>query len=94
MNGTRTRREHHVIATDVGALVRVARLELEFARSLGDLLEDELGIEADAVLALDGLARAAQQLDGLGQQELDSKLGDDPRQPLSSTSIASSVRIS
>ena len=38
----------------------------------------ELGVEADAVLVLDGLAGGAQQLDGLGQEELDSDLGDDP----------------
>ncbi len=48
------------------------------AGRLGDLLEDELGVEADAVLVLDDLAGAAQQLDGLGQKELDSDLGDDP----------------
>ena len=62
----------------MGAVRRVARLELELARRLGDLLEDELGVEADAVLVLDDLAGGAQQLDRLGQQELDPELGDDP----------------
>ena len=59
-------------------LRRVARLELELARRLGDLLEDELGVEADAVLVLDDLARVREQLDRLGEQELDPELGHDP----------------
>ena len=45
---------------------------------LRDLLEDEVGVEADAVLALDDLAGGAQDLDRLGQQELDAELADDP----------------
>ena len=63
------------MVSDVGG---VAGLQLELAGRLGDLLEDEVGVEADAVLVLDGLAGGAEQLDGLGQQELDSDLGDDP----------------
>ena len=47
-------------------------------RRLGDLLEDELGVEADSILVLDDLSGLAQQLDGLGKQELDPELGDDP----------------
>ena len=38
----------------------------------------EVGVEPDAVLVLDDLPGAAQQLDRLGQQELDPELGDDP----------------
>ncbi len=72
------RREHHVVAADVGVVGRVARLQLELARRLGDLLEDPLGVEPDAVLVLHDLPRAAQELDRLGQQELDPELGDDP----------------
>ena len=71
-------RERHVVAADGQRLGRVAGLQLELAGRLGDLLEDELGVEADAVLILDGLAGRAQQLDGLGEQELDSDLRDDP----------------
>ena len=56
----------------------VARLQLELPRRLGDLLEDELGVEADAVGVLDDLSGAPEQLDRLGQQELDPELGDDP----------------
>ncbi len=37
-----------------------------------------LGVEPDPVLVLDDLAGAAQQLDRLGQQELDPELGHDP----------------
>jgi hypothetical protein len=66
-----------VVAADVRGVVGVAGLQLELARDLGDLLEDELGIEADAVLVLDDLPGRPQQLDGLGEQELDSELGDD-----------------
>ena len=71
-------REHHVVAADVRGVRRVARLELELLRRLRDLLEDELGVKPDAVLVLDDLAGRAQDLDGLGQQELDPELGDDP----------------
>ncbi len=66
--------EDHVVAADVGGLRRVASLQLELPRRLGDLLEDQLRVEPDAVLVLDDLAGAAQQLDRLGQQELDPEL--------------------
>ena len=59
-------------------VIGIARLELELARRLGHLLEDELGVEADAVLVLDDLPGAAEQLDRLREQELDSEFGDDP----------------
>ncbi len=59
-------------------IVGVARLQLELSRRLGHLLEDEFRVEADAVLLLDDLARVTEQLDRLGQQELDAELGDDP----------------
>ncbi len=72
------RREHHVVAADVRGIGGVARLQLELPRRLGDLLEDELGVEADPVLVLDDLSGAAQQLDRLWQQELDPELGHDP----------------
>ena len=52
----------------------IARLQVELARRLGDLLEDELGVELDQVLALDGLARRAEVLDRLREQELDPEL--------------------
>jgi hypothetical protein len=64
-----------VVAADVGSVRRVAGLEVELARRLRDLLEDELGVEPDAVLVLERLAGAGEQLDGLGEQELDPDLG-------------------
>ena len=51
--------------------------EVELARRLGDLLEDELGVE-EHLVAVDLLTRRAEVLDGLGQHELDAELGDDP----------------
>ena len=71
-------REHHVVAADVRAVGRVAGLELELARGLGDLLEDELGVEPDPVLILDDLAGLLQQVHRLGEQELDPDLGYEP----------------
>ena len=70
--------ERHVVAADVQVVGRVAGLQLELPGRLGHLLEDELGVEADPVLLLDDLARVTEQLDRLGQQELDAQLGDDP----------------
>ena len=72
------RREHHVVPADVRGVGGIAGLELELARRLGDLLEDELGVEADAVLVLDDLARFLQQVHCLGEQELDPDLGYEP----------------
>ena len=66
-----------MVAADVDGLLRVARLQVELARRLGDLLEHELGVEED-LLALDLLAGRAEVLDRLGQHELDAQLGDDP----------------
>ena len=66
-----------MVAADVHAALGVARLQVELARRLRDLLEDELGVELDEVLALDRLARRAEQLDRFGEQELDAQLGDD-----------------
>src|SRR5829696_7805730 len=51
-------REGHVVAADVQAALRVARLQLEGARRLGRLLEQEVGIEPDLV-ALHALAGRA-----------------------------------
>ena len=67
------RREHHVVAADVRGVGRVARLQLELRGRLGHLLEDPLGVEAHPVLLLDDLPGVAQQLDRLGQQELDAR---------------------
>ena len=50
--------EHHVVAADVGRVRRVPGLEVELARRLRDLLEDELGVEPDPVLVLERLAGA------------------------------------
>jgi hypothetical protein len=71
------RGEGHVLATDVDRALAVARLQVELARRLGDLIEHELGIE-DHLLAVDLLARGAELLDRLVEQELDPDLGDDP----------------
>jgi hypothetical protein len=46
-----------VVAADVHVFRRVARLHVELARRLGDLLEDPVGVELDE-LALDLLAGA------------------------------------
>ena len=70
-------REHHVVAADGDALLGVAGLQFELARHLGDLLEHELGVEPD-VGALGLAACGAEDLDRLGQDELDADLGDDP----------------
>ena len=47
-------------------------------RRLGHLLEHEVGVELDEVVALDRLAGRPEQLDRLGQHELDAQLGEDP----------------
>ena len=59
------------------AVLGVARLQLELARRLGDLLEHELRVEEDRV-PLDLLARRAEILDRLVEHELDTELADDP----------------
>ena len=48
-----------MVAADVDGPVGVARDELELARRLGHLLQDEVGVELDQVVALDGLAGGA-----------------------------------
>ena len=70
------RGEDHVLAADVDASLGIARLEVELGRSLGDLLEDPVGVEADE-LALDLLSGAREELQRLGVQELDPELADD-----------------
>jgi hypothetical protein len=67
-----------VIAADVRRVGGVARLELELAGSLGDLLEDEVGIEPDSVLVLERLAGLDEHVDRLGEKELDPDLGHQP----------------
>jgi hypothetical protein len=47
---------------------------------LGDLLEDEVGIQPHAV-ALGAHPRLRKELDGLGEDELDAELADDPLPP-------------
>ena len=69
-------REHHVIATDVHVVGPVARLQVELARCLGDLGEDELRVKEDLV-ALHALSVSAEQLESLGLHELDAQLGHD-----------------
>ena len=70
------RREDHVVAADVDAALGVARLQVELARRLGDLLEHEVGIE-DHLLVLDGHARLAEGVERVVVEELDAELGDD-----------------
>ena len=70
------RREDHVVGADPDAVLRIPGLELELARRLGDLLEDELGVELDH-LPVDLLSRPAELLDRLLHRELDAELGDD-----------------
>jgi hypothetical protein len=69
-----------VVAADVDAVRRVARPDVELARRLGDLLEDELGVELD-VVAVDLLPRLAELLERVLEQELDAELGDAPSRP-------------
>ena len=71
------RREDHVVAADVHAPLRVARLEVELPWRLRDLLEQEVGVELDALL-LDVLPCLSKELESLVAQELDPELGDDP----------------
>jgi hypothetical protein len=68
--------ERHVVAAHVDGVLGIARLELELARRLRDLLEHEFRIEEDLV-ALDALARLREELDRLGKQEFHAELGDD-----------------
>ena len=70
------RREDHVVAADVHAPLRVARLEVELPWRLRDLLEQEVGVELDALLR-DVLPRQSEELERLVAQELDTELGDD-----------------
>ena len=86
--------EHHVVAADVGGVGRVAGLELELARRLRDLLEDELGVEPDAVLVLDVWPALASSSTASGSRNSIPISDTSRRQPRSITSIASSLRIS
>ena len=52
--------ERHVVAADVDRVARVARLQVELARRLRDLLEDPVGVELDE-LPVDLLARRLEQ---------------------------------
>ena len=65
-----------MVAADVHAVRRVARLHVELARRLGDLLEHEVGVELD-VLALDGLPVLAEDLERAIVVELHAELADD-----------------
>ena len=58
----------------------VAGLHVERPRRLRDLLEDEVGIEPDAV-ALGAHPGLGEEVDGLGQDELDAELAHDPLPP-------------
>ena len=69
-------REDHVIAADVHAVRRVARLHVELPRRLRDLLEHEVRVELD-VLALDGLPVRAEDLERAIVVELHAELADD-----------------
>jgi len=65
-----------VVAADVHAIRRVARLHVELVRRLRDLLEHEVGIELD-VLALDRLTVRAEDVERAIVVELDAELADD-----------------
>ena len=69
--------EGHRVAADVHGVGRVAGLDVELARRLGDLLEQEVGVEEDVVV-LDPLAGRAEQVERPVGQELDADLGDQP----------------
>jgi hypothetical protein len=71
------RTEGHRVAADVHVVLGVARVDVELLRRLGDLLEDEVGVEEDGVL-LDALSRLAEQLERAFGHELDADLGHDP----------------
>ena len=66
-----------MVAADVDVVRVVARLHVELARHLRDLLEDELRVEEDRVV-LDALARLAEQVERLGLHELNPDLGEEP----------------
>jgi len=70
------RAEHHVVAADVHAVGRVARLHVELARGLGGLFQHELRVELDHV-AVHLLAGLAEQFDRLRFGELHSDLAHD-----------------
>ncbi len=65
-----------MLAADVHAALGIARLQVELARRLGDLLEQEVGVEAHAV-ALHRLPGATEELERLVAPELDAELRDD-----------------
>src|SRR5439155_17254670 len=69
-------REDHVVAADVHGALGVPGLEVELARCLRDLLEQEVRVEFDDRV-LDLLARLAELLDRLWEDELDPELADD-----------------
>src|SRR5690348_1586318 len=68
--------EDHVLAADLHAPLRVARLQLELRRRLRHLLEDPVRVELDE-LALDVLARGLEDVERLLVQELDPELAHD-----------------
>ena len=65
------------VAADVHAALRVARLQVELARRLRDLLEDPVWVELHE-LPVDVLTGIAQGVDRLVVQEVDAELADDP----------------
>jgi len=66
-----------VLPADVDVSLGVARLQLELARRLRNLLEDPVGVELHE-LALDLLAGRFEDRERLRVEELDSELADDP----------------
>ena len=83
-----------MVAADVDAALRVARLQIELARRLGDLLEHELRIELDEVSPSTVWPAARNSSTASGSRNSIPSSVTIRRQPRSRTSIASSLRIS
>ena len=69
--------ERHVPPADVQRAIRVARLQVELARRLRDLLDDPVWVEPHE-LPVDVLTGIAQGVDRLVVQEVDAELAHDP----------------
>ncbi len=72
--------ESHGVVSDVDGVRGVAGLHVERAGRLGDLFEQEVGIEPDDVV-LDLLPGLAEQFQGPGRSELHADVGDQPSPP-------------